>query len=93
MRIRSLRPFLATAIVGLMVAGAVPAEADHNTDLHINMTLLANLPSEGTATQSDLAFQGTFAYAGAFNGFRIIDISNPANPSQVTFFPLQWGAG
>ncbi len=33
---------------------------------------------------SDIAFQGDRAYQGAYNGFRIVDISNPANPAQVT---------
>ena len=32
---------------------------------------------------SDLAFQDTTAYQGSFQGFRILDISNPANPQQI----------
>ena len=32
---------------------------------------------------SDLAFWGDTAYQGNFNGFRIIDLSDPANPEQV----------
>jgi len=57
------------------------------------MSLAANVPRVGTATQSDLAFQGDFAYAGAFNGFRIFDISDPTSPSQVTFFPCNGSQG
>ena len=91
---RWTRPVLATAIVGLVVAGALPAGATHNADTHsANMALLANVPRVGTATQSDLAFQDDFAFAGAFNGFRIIDISNPASPTQVTFFPCNGSQG
>jgi hypothetical protein len=32
---------------------------------------------------SDLAFWGDTAYQGNFNGFRIIDLSDPANPEQI----------
>ena len=32
---------------------------------------------------SDLAFQGNYAYQGTNNGFVVIDISNPADPKQV----------
>lgn len=49
-----------------------------------NMTLLRNLPAVG-GTQTDLAFQGRYAYAGTVNGFRVIDISNPAGATQVAF--------
>jgi LVIVD repeat len=33
---------------------------------------------------SDLAFWGSTAYQGNFNGFRIVDLADPANPVQVT---------
>ncbi len=32
---------------------------------------------------SDLAFWGNYAYQGHYDGFRILDISDPANPTQV----------
>lgn len=32
---------------------------------------------------SDLAFWGDTAYQGNFNGFRIIDLTDPANPEQI----------
>jgi hypothetical protein len=35
------------------------------------------------ALNSDLAFWGNYAYQGHYTGFRIIDISNPANPVQI----------
>jgi hypothetical protein len=33
---------------------------------------------------SDIAFRGKYAFQGHFNGFRIIDISAPANPVEIT---------
>ncbi|MDQ4005462.1 MAG: hypothetical protein M3135_04055, partial [Actinomycetota bacterium] len=35
-------------------------------------------------TKSDLAFWGDTAYQGTYQGFRIIDISNPEEPSAIT---------
>ena len=32
---------------------------------------------------SDLAFKGKFAYQGTYDGFRVIDYSDPANPTQI----------
>src|SRR5437867_3328111 len=45
-----------------------------------NMKLLASLPKTGT-TNSDIAFWGHLAYQGNYNGFRVIDISDPAAPA------------
>jgi hypothetical protein len=36
-----------------------------------------------SAINSDLAFQGKYAYQGTYAGFRIIDIENPADPKQI----------
>jgi hypothetical protein len=61
-------------------------------DLHSdNMRLRANLPKVDNATQSDLAFQGKYAYAGTYSGLRVIDISRPARPEQVSFTPCNGG--
>jgi hypothetical protein len=96
---RSLRlPVAVLFAVGAMVvpapAGAHLLDDDVGThpptgggapDQHsANMTLLRNLPAVG-GTQTDLAFQGRYAYAGTVSGFRVIDISNPANATQVAF--------
>src|SRR5687768_12333641 len=35
---------------------------------------------------SDLAFWGDKAYAGHYDGFQIVDVSNPENPVQVKDF-------
>ncbi|HLF73344.1 MAG TPA: hypothetical protein VI524_03275 [Anaerolineales bacterium] len=44
-----------------------------------NMHHLANISTTGF-TNSDLAFQGRYVFAGNYNGFRVIDISDPENP-------------
>lgn len=48
-----------------------------------NMTLDGNADNDGVVN-SDLAFWGDYAYAGNYNGFRIIDISDPASPNVVS---------
>ncbi|MFI0449658.1 LVIVD repeat-containing protein [Actinomadura sp. 6N118] len=42
-----------------------------------------NDPAQGGNFQSDLAFKGNLAVAGNYNGFRVIDIKNPARPKVV----------
>jgi len=98
---------MAALVLAAAAAGITPATADDPgeagthpptgggaPDQHSeNMTLLKNLPKNSAATQSDLAFQGNYAYAGAFDGFRVIDISDPANARQVAFFPCNGGQG
>ncbi len=44
-----------------------------------------NLPGQSFTANSDLAFSGKYAFQGHYIGFRIIDISSPANPRQVSF--------
>ena len=43
-----------------------------------------NLPGLTFTANSDLAFWGKYAYAGHYDGFQIVDISNPRKPEQVT---------
>ncbi len=43
-----------------------------------NMRLLDVLDEDGT-TNSDLAFFGNRAYAGTYDGFKVVNISNPSN--------------
>lgn len=47
--------------------------------MYSNMTLVGNSDKDGT-TNSDLAFWGDLAFAGNYNGFRILDISEPTAP-------------
>ncbi|MFJ5831924.1 LVIVD repeat-containing protein [Streptomyces sp. NPDC093089] len=49
-----------------------------------NIEHLANIPKDALkGTNSDLAFQGKYAFAGNYDGFRIFDISNPKEPKTV----------
>ncbi|MER7510438.1 hypothetical protein ABTX82_19130 [Streptomyces lavendulae] len=50
-----------------------------------NIKPLANIPSANPNTiNSDLAFQGNYAYAGNYDGFTIYDIADPKSPKVVT---------
>ncbi|MFF7882480.1 LVIVD repeat-containing protein [Streptomyces sp. NPDC020794] len=50
-----------------------------------NIEHLANIPKDALpGTNSDLAFQGKYAFAGNYDGFRILDISNPRAPRTVS---------
>ncbi|MFE9852445.1 LVIVD repeat-containing protein [Streptomyces sp. NPDC005576] len=49
-----------------------------------NIEHLANVPKDALlGLNTDLAFQGKYAFAGNFDGFRIFDISNPKKPKTV----------
>jgi len=78
---------LAAAITLLVPAGASaePTHPDVSTfDYTPNMVPLGSSPNPVTNQyNSDLAFWGNKAYQGSYNGFRIIDISNPADPQQL----------
>ncbi|WP_282692457.1 hypothetical protein [Streptomyces sp. CC208A] len=49
-----------------------------------NIEHLVNIPKDALkGTNSDLAFQGKYAFAGNYDGFRIFDISDPKDPKTV----------
>ncbi|WP_407109916.1 LVIVD repeat-containing protein [Streptomyces sp. DSM 116494] len=49
-----------------------------------NIRHVANIPKDVlSGTNSDLAFQGRYAFAGNYDGFRIFDIRNPRAPRTV----------
>ncbi|MEU1471967.1 hypothetical protein ABZ434_27555 [Streptomyces sp. NPDC005761] len=49
-----------------------------------NITHLANVPKDALqGLNTDLAFQGKYAFAGNYDGFRIFDISNPKVPRTI----------
>ncbi|SDJ40684.1 hypothetical protein [Streptomyces indicus] len=49
-----------------------------------NIEHVTNIPKDLLpGTNSDLAFQGKYAFAGNYDGFRIFDISNPRKPETV----------
>lgn len=57
------------------------------TDIHSpNMKLVAKSAKTGTIN-SDLAFQSGIAYAGNYNGFRIINVRDPRNPVVLSDTP------
>jgi hypothetical protein len=70
---------LAALALGALTA-PLAATAAHDADAHSqNMKHLDFVPRSSVATQSDLAFVGRYAFAGNYNGFRIIDVSDPEN--------------
>jgi hypothetical protein len=49
-----------------------------------NLEHLVNIPKDVLpGTNSDLAFQGKYAFAGNYDGFRVFDISDPKQPKTV----------
>ncbi|MFD6530923.1 LVIVD repeat-containing protein [Streptomyces sp. NPDC060184] len=49
-----------------------------------NIEHLTNVPKDALlGTNTDLAFQGKYAFAGNYDGFRVFDISNPKKPKTV----------
>ncbi len=53
-----------------------------------NMSLIANVPKQGAfaaedSFNSDLAFKGSYAFAGNYNGFMVYDIKRPTSPRVV----------
>lgn len=92
---RHFRFLLATACALALVASVAPVvaqEHDHggtegaDPSGSSNLTLLANVPRATTATQSDLAFKGKLVFAGNYEGFRVIDATDPHHPEVLTFF-------
>jgi hypothetical protein len=62
---RTWRLVRSLAVAPALGALVLPTPAFAQEDVHSdNMTLLRNLPKVDGATQSDLAFQGSYAYAG-----------------------------
>ncbi|WP_233510794.1 LVIVD repeat-containing protein [Actinomadura craniellae] len=77
-----------TTVVAAPAASADVPPVDGQVSSN-NMTLLANVPKQGGfastgAYNSDLAFQGKYAFAGNYEGFVIYDISKPAKPTIVS---------
>ncbi|MFI7009519.1 LVIVD repeat-containing protein [Streptomyces sp. NPDC050145] len=65
-----------------IAAGEIPGQDEvvHSA----NIEHLTNIPKDALpGTNSDLAFQGKYAFAGNYDGFRIFDISDPKAPKTV----------
>jgi hypothetical protein len=82
---------------GLAGSGWLTEAADHpgwywpstssKTD---NFTMVGRVERtryDPTYRNSDLAFWGKYAYAGHYDGFQILDISNPRRPERVVDYP------
>ncbi|MFI1354228.1 LVIVD repeat-containing protein [Streptomyces sp. NPDC020898] len=72
-----------TQVKEALAAGEIPGvdEIVHSD----NITHLTNIPKDALpGTNSDLAFQGKYAFSGNYDGFRVFDISNPKSPKTVS---------
>jgi hypothetical protein len=90
--------FVAVVVVlGTVVAPAPSGAGARSTATEIpgvdeivsspNLRQVAHMPRDGAfaqTTNSDIAFQGDYAYAGNYNGFAIFDISRPREPVLVS---------
>ncbi len=70
-----------------MLALPASALAGHEADpASPNMQKIGHnleVPVSGGAIHSDIAFWRNYAFQGSYDGFRILDISNPAAPTEV----------
>ena len=73
-------------------AGAAPAAAPAPFPASQGIRRIGHSPRSATtatgerinsATNSDLAFWGGYAFQGSYDGFRVVDISDPRSPKQV----------
>ncbi len=72
-----------TQVKEALAAGEIPGvdEIVHSD----NITHLTNIPKDALpGTNSDLVFQGKYAFSGNYDGFRVFDISNPKAPKTVS---------
>jgi hypothetical protein len=91
---------LAVVVGGLLTfssgAAVVPPDVDEATstfDYTQNLHPLGhsffpntpNLPGQTFTANSDLAFWGNMAFQGHYEGFRIVDVSAPAKPKEISF--------
>jgi hypothetical protein len=79
-----------------LIAAGMPAQADHATRPSTkNMHAKGHSPqtasflfpdgSPGRTVNSDIAFWGNLAFNGNYDGFRIVDISDPDDPQLVSW--------
>jgi hypothetical protein len=64
----------------------LPVFANKSANLTLEGYSARNLPVPGglAGINSDLAFDGNIAYQGHWSGFRVLDVSDPANPVQLS---------
>src|SRR5918995_4644827 len=87
MKARLLFAGVAAALALPLSGAAGPFDAVSTYTYSQNMHPLGYSPRANTTdpftANSDLAFWGDRAYQGNYDGFRIIDISSPANPREL----------
>lgn len=84
----SRRAVFCVVAVGMLV-WASPASAGHGVmdgEPPLNATHLSNVP-QSVDTNSDLAFWGDQLYAGNYDGFKILDITNRSQPETLVDYP------
>ncbi|MFI9553977.1 LVIVD repeat-containing protein [Nonomuraea endophytica] len=85
MTVLSSRLAAIAALALATVMAGTPANAADDVVKSDNIRLEAHLDlPAGAAINSDLAFQGDYAYVGNFNGFSIYNIRNPRSPQLVS---------
>jgi hypothetical protein len=88
-----IRTAVLAAIAVALLAFPLAAAADHATRPHTQNIIAKGhspdfgsflLPDGQRDANSDLAFWGNLAFHGDYDGFRIVDISDPDNPQLVS---------
>jgi LVIVD repeat-containing protein len=79
---------LAAVLVAAPTASARPLDAvstfTYSQNMHpLGFSARANTSEPNFTANSDLAFWGRTAYQGNYDGFRILNVSSPANPVEV----------
>jgi len=93
---RRIRWSMLAVSMAALVAVGIPAQADHATRPHTkNMHAKGHSPqtgsflfpdgSPGRTVNSDIAFWGNLAFNGNYDGFRIVDISDPDDPQLISW--------
>ena len=83
-RLRSLLVFV--TVLSILALPAV-GNANHADRESSNITALGESIHEATypvESTSDLAFWGDIAYQGNYDGFRVLDVSDPMAPEEIT---------
>jgi LVIVD repeat len=90
---------LAALAVGIVAAPLTASGGPPTPDAFDTFEHTKNLKPRGYSpravgiTNSDLAFWGDLAFQGSYDGFRIIDISDPTSPDELLFQPCDGNQG
>lgn len=83
---RATRIFLVTAVLAVVPAvGAAAPPPTSTFTISPNLEPLAASLRENQAFNTDLGFWGDRAYQGTYDGFRIINIADPRDPTEIGF--------